>query len=91
MIKRAMMSVGLVLLLSCPVLLQAGAVKEGLSSASDQVGKGLEPVGEDVDYLGRSAFYGLGAIAIAPFRFVQDVINAISQGTSNEKLLDHTN
>ena len=81
----------LALLLSGPLVAQAGIVKDGLSSTSENVGNGLAPVGEDVDYLGRSLFYGIGAALAAPFRLLQDIFNGISQGAANEKLCDHTN
>ena len=90
MSKHGLWSLVLALVLNSS-LLQAGELKDDLSQTIEETGKGLEPVGEDADYLGRSMFYGIGAIVIAPFRFVQDAINAISQATSNEKLWDHTN
>ena len=78
------------MLLSFSVL-DAGEIKDDLSATGEEIGKTLEPVGEDADFVGRSMFYGIGAIVIAPFRFVQDAINAIFQAMSNEKLWDHTN
>ena len=89
--KRLLGRVLLALLLSGPVLVHAGILKDDLNEASETAGKGLEPVGEDADYLGRSIVYGIGAIAVAPLRFLQDVFNGISQGAANEKLSDHTN
>ena len=70
---------------------RAGAIKEGVETAAKETKEDLEPLGEDVDFLGRSLFYGLGAVLAAPFRLAQDVFNAISQGASGEKIADHTN
>ena len=88
--KRIFFAVLSALLLNLSVL-HAGEVKDDVSATAEELGKTLEPVGEDADYLGRSAVYGIGAIVVAPFRFVQDMINAFCQGASNEKLWDHTN
>ena len=89
--KKWIVFLALMFVLSPFIVATAGDLEDGMDSAGQEIGKGLEPVGEDVNYLGRSMFYGIGAIVIAPFRFVQDAINAIAQGTSNEKLWDHTN
>ena len=91
MTKRLICGLMAILFLASAGLACAGAVKDGMDSAGQAVGKGLEPVGEDVDYLGRSLFFGIGAVVAAPFRFVQDVINAVFQGVAHEKLWDHTN
>ena len=91
MIKRSILGLIVILFLACSGAVHAGAVKDGVDSAGQAVGKGLEPVGEDVDFFGRSLFFGIGAVVAAPFRFVQDVINAVSQGMAHEKLWDHTN
>ncbi len=81
----------LALLLLTPVAGHAGALQEGMTQASQGAGEVLEPLGEDADYMGRSAVYGIGAIAAAPFRLMQDILNGLAQGMSKEKMWDHTN
>ncbi len=51
----------------------------------------LQPLGDGLDRVGRTAVFGIGAIIAAPLRFVQDVINGVSQGAAGEKASDHTN
>ncbi len=88
---RIALVVVLALLLLAPTAVHAGAVQEGMTQASQGAGQALEPLGEDADYVGRSAVYGIGAIAVAPFRLAQDILNGLFQGMSNEKMWDHTN
>ena len=73
------------------VPVHTGAIKEGVETAARETKEDLEPLGEDADFLGRSLFYGIGAVVVAPFRFAQDVLNALAQGASGEKIVDHPN
>jgi hypothetical protein len=72
-------------------ILHAGALKDEMKTIGENVGEDLKPLAQDVDYAGASVFRGIGAVAVAPLRFLQDVFDAISQGAAKEKLWDHTN
>ena len=78
----------LVLLLMFSFRVAAIAQTDATVAQPAEESRGL---GEDLDCLGRSLVYGIGAVVIFPFRLAQDMLNAFFQGTSHEKLWDHTN
>ncbi len=85
----AVLMLGLVLGVSESAVAQDA--KEAGNTQNQYPENPLQPLGDGLDRVGRTAVFGIGAILAAPLRFVQDVINGVSQGAAGEKAWDHTN